>query len=342
MDDISGADSPTAPARHSASSIAKALRLVRYKGDTFDKVHRCGSMCLTASQVPALFMQSRFAGRYSLAAHIMGRVPLDPPPNVLMQRGKLLEPIFAEMIRDEVGWDVHQLKHYARHRRLPRLIASPDHGAVSRDRPEPGIIEGKVVGGIVFQDRWADEPPLDVQLQLQTQFACTGATWGAVAALVVSDFRFDMIVYPMEPDPATIKIIAEAAESFLAMADAGQMPDPDEHPSSINALAQIYPQADPGKIVRFAPEDAPEAQERWDAWNQARLDRLAAEKIETANENWFFTRAIDAGQILIGNDRRIDVKTVRRKGYTKKVEPSSYRKWELKRGSDAGPEQEAA
>lgn len=310
--------------------------LRRYRPGIFDKLHGAGSGVLTASQIPALFKQSRFAGRYALAAHILGKVPLEQPSEALVERGRRLEPLFVDMLRDDKGWECRQLRAYAPHRRIHRLISSPDLDAYDRADAltDTGIIETKVVADMVFAERWADEPPLDVQLQHQTQYACTGAQWGAIAALVIGTYRFDLIVYETKPDPDAIAVIEDAATQFLAMLDAGQMPEPDDHRTSLAALAKLYPEVDPGKVVRFSGEDASESERRWDAWNQARLDRLASEKIEEAAQNWFFTKGPDAAQFSIGNDRTVNVKVVNRKESTRVIPAGSYRKWSLKRDSD--------
>lgn len=333
------AAAPPAAVRRDRRSLPLGLR--RYRPGIFDRYHGPGSRIVTASQVPALFGQSRFAGRYALAAHIMGKVPLRQPTEALVERGQMLEPVVAALIARETGWEVQPVRAWAAHHKIDRFIASPDFIAYRKDRDGPGIIEAKVVADLVFEKLYEDAPPLEVELQHQAQYACTGATWGAIAPLVLGTFRFDQIVYHREPEPDTIRILEDGVAAFLAMVDLGRMPDPDEHNTSIDALAAIYPEVEPGKVARLVGEDADEAVARFDAWQQARLDALAAEKTEEAAKNWFFTRAPDAGQIRVGNDRVIDVSIHHRKESKRIVAAGSYRKWKLARASDAG-EAEAA
>ena len=147
-----------------------------------------------------------------------------------------------------------------------------------------GIIEAKVVANRVFEQRWQDGPPLAVELQHQAQFACTGAGWGVIAALVVGTFRFELLLWETVPEPQAIALIERTAHEFLARLAADQLPEPDDHASSLAALATIYPSIDPGKIVTLSGDDLGEGLRRFDAWEQASLDRLAAEKIEEASK----------------------------------------------------------
>jgi hypothetical protein len=314
----------------------------------FDRFHAAGSMTLTASSVPALFGQSRFAGRYALACHLTGKVPMSVPNEALVERGRLLEPVIVSMLRaEQPTWDVYGLRAYAPHRSIDRFIASPDMEAWRQDEHPPGqltpngppgIVESKVVADLIFEERWQDGPPLDVELQHQAQFACSGATWGAIVALVIGTFRFDLVVYLTAPELKAIALIETAAREFLGMLDAGQLPEPDDHRSSLRALEQVYPNVDPGKILTLQDDDLTEGIKRFDAWEQAKLDRLATEKLEEAAQNWFFVRALDAGEVRLGNDRTVSAKLITRKGYTKQVAAGSYRKWSLERASDKAGE----
>lgn len=309
-----------------------------YEPGEFDRVHAAGSGILTASMVPALFGHSRFAGRYAIAAHISGQCPLPEVDNPMTRRGKLLEPVVAKMLEGEdYAVDRHDLGIYARHATIEGFGASPDVVVWDEsDVPaslEPGIGEIKVVSELIYKDTWADGPPLEVELQHQAQYACCpGAEWGVIAALVVGAFRLDLVVYRTTRNPGAIKLIEDAAKALLDMLAAGQLPEPDTHESAAAVLQALHP-VDPCKEIALAGAEAVEAGRLFDDWKAASETRLAAEKTEKAAKAWFMARAGDASRLLIGNDRRVEIKDVSRAGYT--VKPSSYRQVKLIEASAA-------
>lgn len=307
-----------------------------YEPGEFERVHAAGSGLLTASMVPALFGHSRFAGRYAVAAHISGKHALPDVDSPLTQRGKELEPIAAAKLEKE-GYQIarHDLGIYARHPTIENFGASPDAVAWHKgEGPQtPGIVEIKVVADMVFKQTWTDGPPLEVELQHQAQFSCCpAAEWGVIAALVIGSFRFDLIPYPTARNPGAVALIEDAAKALLDMIAAGQLPEPDTHESAAAVLQALHP-VDPSKEIILAGSDLEEAGIRFDQMRVAAEQRLAAEKIEKSHKAWFMAKAGDAGRLLIGNDRRVEIKDVSRAGYT--VKPSSYRQVKLIEASAA-------
>ena len=302
--------------------------LKRYRPGIFEKLHACGSGIVTASQVPALFNESRFAGRFATLAHIKGLSPLESFGNeALMERGLRLEKVACEMVSEDKGWRVHQAKAWKAHDRIERLAASPD--AVCWDNDDnplgdhgnhPGIGEIKVVADMIWSQRWQEGPPLDVELQHQTQFACTGATWGFIAALVVGTFRWDLIVYETKPRADVIAILEAEVETALAKLDEGDLGAPDEHKASIRAAQRLWA-PDESKVLAL---NDPEADDRLQRWLQARADRLAAEKVEEAQHVYFASRALDHGLIRCPGGGTVAIKSVQKKAH--KVEATEYRR----------------
>lgn len=293
--------------------------LKRYRPGVFEQMHACGSGIVTASQVPALFGESRFAGRFATLAHIKGLSPLESFGNeALMARGQRLEKVACEMVAEEKGWVVNQVKAWKAHERIEKLAASPDAVAWREEDPgegniisPPGIGEIKVVADLVWSQRWQEGPPLDVELQHQTQFACTGASWGFIAALVVGTFRWDLIVYETKSRPDVIAIIEAEVEAALAALDAGDLGAPDEHEASIRAAQRLWA-PDPDKVLSLNDE-------AWDAdlsaWIEARETRLAAQKIEDEKKAKFAAVALDAGLIRCPGGGTVTIKNVMRKAY---------------------------
>lgn len=310
--------------------------LQQYQPGEFERLHAAGSGILTASQIPALFGHSRFGGRYAVAAHISGRHEMEFADNPMTARGRRLEPIAAEML-DEEGYAVLRLPAgmYAPHPDFAgRFTASPDAVAIKLDDPDglDRIVEIKTVAELVYREKWQDGPPLEVEIQHQAQFACCeGAAHGIIAALVVGAFRLDLIVYPTERNDAAVKLIEDAARALLDLIDAGELPEPDTHASAAAVLQALHP-VDPAKEIALTGPQAVEAGQRFDTWKRAAAERLAAEKAEKAEEAWFMALGADAARILIGNDRRVEIKDISRAGYT--VKPTTFRQVRLIEASE--------
>lgn len=310
--------------------------LQKYQPGEFERLHAAGSGILTASQIPALFGHSRFGGRYAVAAHISGRHAMEFADNPMTARGRRLEPIAADMLGEE-GFHVgrESAGMFAAHPAFDgRFTASPDALAFRKDEIDqpPRIVEIKTVAELVYREKWQDGPPLEVELQHQAQFACCeDAAHGIIAALVVGAFRLDLNVYPTERNDAAVKLIEDAARALLDLIDAGEMPEPDTHASAAAVLQALHP-VDPAKEVALTGPQAVEAGQRFDAWKKAAAVRLAAADAEKAEEAWFMALGQDAARILIGNDRRIEIKDISRAGYT--VKPTTFRQVRLIEASE--------
>jgi hypothetical protein len=297
------------------------LGLKRYRPGVFEKLHAAGNKTFTASMVPALFGESRFHGAFATMCHAAGLVPLpDFGDSELMTRGTKMEGIAVDEVREQEGWPVcHHIKAWAPHPTIAGLAASPDALAWQTPDGEPGIGEIKVVLREVFQGRdklrpdynWLGGPPMDVELQHQTQLACTGAKWGFIAALM-PDYGWKLVVYPTEPDPRIIRIIEAKARECLAMLEAGDMGVPDEHPTSIKSAQALWAPVE-GKVLAL---NDPEAGERLERWIQARADRLAYEKVEDAQQRWFAARALDHDKITVPGGGFVKISNRKRKAFS--------------------------
>jgi hypothetical protein len=283
-----------------------------YDDATFARLHSAGSGVITASQVPAIFGVSPWSSRYAMAAHVSGKAALTEPSHGRLELGRRLERVGIDIFGEERGVPVAQVRAFAKHDWLP-LLASPDGvfgwlvdsmlgGSPAWDDPDSGIQEVKLVAPRRWREEWNGSPPLYVQLQHQTQFACTKAERGAIVCIVVGDFDFFVQIYDTAPHAGAIARIEREVQSFMGMLQRGEMPEPDDqHESTMDALAAIFA-PDEAKAIRL---DEPEAAERFERWRQATMDRLAAEATEKACKHWFAARAFDAARILVGNSAEI-------------------------------------
>ena len=284
------------------------LNLIPYSDESFKLMHGAGSGMISASNIAALFGRSRWTSRFAYMAHVMGRVPMPEVAGAHIERGKRLERVVAEMVAEDKGWTVSNIRAWAGHPAITGLYSSPDGVAWRPDREDPGVLELKTVDSLIFEREWLGGVPLDIELQHQTQLACTGARWGAIAILVLGIGRFDLIVYETEPHAGTIRAIEREAAKALQMIKAGELPAIDDDSAhTVEALRALYP-VEEGKEASIPDEERAEGARRWEAWAQARLDRLAAEKIEEAQKRWFSVRGPGAALIRVDNARTIEVK----------------------------------
>ena len=104
-----------------------------------------------------------------------------------VQAGKFLEPSIAAWSEHKWGWDLRKVRRYLTHDTVPGWGASLDYEVVDQGYPPA---EMKCVDKYAFKNDWiADkddiiEPPLHINLQLQTQIGVTNATTGWIVAVV--------------------------------------------------------------------------------------------------------------------------------------------------------------
>lgn len=131
-----------------------------------------------------------------------------------------------------------------------RIGATPDAFAEAPEREGLGVIEVKTVLGTVFERDWQErdgdlcEAPLKHQLQCLTNMMLAGATWGAVAALILETAGTGTLrLCPVERNEAAERSIREGVARFWAAADAGQMPLPIHYDQDSDLIAALYPEA---------------------------------------------------------------------------------------------------
>jgi hypothetical protein len=258
-----------------------------------------------------------------------GRLAEDPEETPPIRRGRLLEPVALDVLREErPGWVVNRGAEYFRDP-AARIGATPDAFAMDPERAGTwGIVQVKSVEPSIFRKKWRDEegeiaPPLWICCQAITEMMLTGTSWACVAALVVGH-GVDVHVVDV---PAHIGIwdrLRTGVASFWEMVDSGTPPDPDygRDGAIISALAGD----EDGSTVDLS------------GWNEAFAlaaedSRLAGE-IKTASARRKAIKAEvlhrmgSASIATIGGKTFATAKTVRKKAYT--VEATSYRDVRIK------------
>jgi putative phage-type endonuclease len=221
-----------------------------------------------ASEVPAVLGISPFMTPLQLFGLKVG--VLEPPEETdLMRLGRRLEPVVAGLYEEETArqlWDPGAWT-IQRNATMPLLFATLDREIVATpDQRPPGVLEIKTTG-YRYEDAWADEPPLHVQVQAQAQLAVTGHSWASIAVLIGGQ-RF--LWCDLQRNDRFIAVMLERIDQFWARVEQREPPMP-EH-VDLDTLRALYPQDIADSVM--LPAEALE----WDAqWQQAKADAKAAE-----------------------------------------------------------------
>lgn len=189
---------------------------------------------VTASAAAALLNVHPFITAYELWALKTGRINEDPEETAPMRRGRLLEPVAVQMLREErPTWDIRHnsgsKQFYLRDPEV-RIGATPDIIAMDPERGL-GVVQVKTVEPGIFRQKWHDEngdlqPPLWIVIQAIIEAKLTGSSWAAVAPLVVG-FGVEMPVIDIPIHDGVYDRIAGEVTAFWQRIADGVEPDPD-------------------------------------------------------------------------------------------------------------------
>ncbi len=215
---------------------------------------------VTASTVGALFGVHDFLSLYELWAIKTGRVPSSAEETPAMRRGRLLEPVAAQIMREErPDWVIHHNSAenvYYRDAEA-RLGATPDF-LVEAPGLGLGVVQVKSVEQSVYRNKWLNdegyaEAPLWIALQATQEAHLVGASWAAVAPIVVG-FGIDMPLIDVPLIPGVWDAILEKTAEFWAMIEDGREPEPD-YTRDGDLIDRLYPRNDPGEEVDLTSDN---------------------------------------------------------------------------------------
>ena len=206
---------------------------------------------LTASAVPALF--DAFPPTYKMTAlrlYVEKRgVEFPDADSKVMRRGRWLEPAVAEAVRElRPQWRIFPALTYFRDPEL-RLGATPDF-FIEDDVSGLGVLQAKTVAPSVWHRDWDSgrDPPLHVRLQVAVELMLSGASWGAIACLVVDAFNMDVEIVEVARHADVENRIIAAVHQFWRDVETGNEPQPD-YRKDAELIAQLSPHATPGLTV---------------------------------------------------------------------------------------------
>ena len=291
---------------------------------------------VNASEGACLFSENAhpYLTAYKLWALRSGLIQPDPDSPIL-RRGRLLEPVAIELLREErPGWQIWRPHVYLEDQEA-RIGATPD---VYAERNEAwgvrtrGNVQLKTAGHFAFRKTWIDpetklvEIPLWIAVQSSVEAYLSGADWTAVAVMAVGDGGIEFHVEEFAIKLNLIENYKALVGEFWEAVRLGR-PPAINFDRDIDTLFDIYGDDD-GSMIDLTRD--PEIV----ALLKARKVHSAEEKRGREAEKE--RKKIDAKIVLrLGNAASARIgpmlvyaKTVKNKGYT--VEPFQYRSVRVK------------
>ncbi len=207
---------------------------------------------MTASVAGALLGVHPYSTAYGLWLLKKGLIHEDPEETGPMRRGRLLEPVAVQMLReDRPQWMIEEypIGYYYRDP-AARIGATPDVFATN-EHGKPGIVQLKSVEPGVFRREWKTEsgmiePPLWIVVQAILETYLTGREWAAVAPLVVG-FGLELPIIDIPIHAGIFERIKLEVDGFWKRIEEGRNYDPD-YGRDGSLIAQLYPRDDGTEI----------------------------------------------------------------------------------------------
>lgn len=283
-----------------------------------------------ASDVAAILGVSPWKGSLQLYHEKKGTVDMGSGETFARKLGLKLEDPIAELYAEKTGRtverppagtfaiDVHPTRPYmmatldgVQVATNPRIDDFADKGR--------GVLEIKtaVIGKAAS---WTNEAPIEYQVQVQHQLACTGMAWGTAVALVggVSLFYTDI-----KRDEEFIGLLEGAVDEWWRRFELNEEPPADGTEATKEFLKKLYPREEPTSAT-LPPEAIEWDQER----ERAAADEKKAHERKLAAENKLKAIIGDNTQGILPNGILYTWKSVNRKGYS--VEPVTFRDFRRK------------
>jgi hypothetical protein len=267
---------------------------------------------ITASTAGALLGLHPYVSAWSLWAEKTGLVPSYGAVNAAMERGLELEPIAIRRLQKLYpDWNVIQPNAYYRDPDA-RLGATPDCVA---DHPERGlgVFQIKSVEPSAFREHWFEDgemrPPLWICIQALIEAHLVGASWAAVAALVIG-YGIDLHVIDVPIHLGIIEKIKAETKRFWEMIERREEPAPD-YGKDAALIEQLFSQPEEIEIDLTGDNSLPEAVAEYQTLGKSLAEIGELRRARRAEILHKLGNA-SAARIATG---RITAKSVKRKAY---------------------------
>jgi putative phage-type endonuclease len=194
--------------------------------------------------------------------------------NDWMKFGRNVEGAVGELYVDRTGRRVYDMgaTEIQYHSEIPWLGATLDR-VVYNEEHEAGPLELKFMGMFDNPKKFSISPPAKFQIQNQIQMACTGATFGAIAAMFTG---YQMAHKDMVFSEKFFKAAFPLLESFWKCVQDKEPPKLTRHKRALDAVKRIWNEATEGKVVAI-PSDAMGMVKDWEE-NKSREKGFKYEK----------------------------------------------------------------
>jgi len=214
---------------------------------------------VTASVVACLFGEHPWMTAFELWAVKSGRLKRSSEETPAMQRGRLLEPVAVQLLREQFPkWKIEHNAAEDRYFRDPeaRLGGTPDV-IVTRSPRGRGVVQIKSVEASVYRRTWMvdgePEPPLWICLQAVLEAHLTGAEWAAVAPLVIGH-GLDLPLIEVPLVPGVIDAMKERAAEFWRSVEEGREP-PADYARDGAVIDRLYAREDEDEEVDLTSDE---------------------------------------------------------------------------------------
>lgn len=247
------------------------------------------------SDIGALFGHSPYTTIFTLWHEKAGMVAERDFGNDRTEWGKRLEPAIAEGVAADMRWKLRKSREYHSNDACPGMGCTVDYDVVDHV-DGPGIVEVKFVAEYAtWKADWSDKrAPVQFELQLQHQLACTGRTWGAIALFIGQTAT--LRIYERKADPRVVTEIHRRITAFWKSIADKQPPPVVGTPDEWQVLREIYPEIERGKTVRIEDERVSEVAQMF-LYGQA--TRKSGDDIESKAKVQLFAALGDADCALV-------------------------------------------
>jgi len=253
-----------------------------------------------------------YATAYALWMLKSGRITDDAEETPPMRRGRLLESVAVQMLReDRPEWKIE-----------PYPVGFYFRDPAARVG-KPLVVQIKSVEASVFRQEWHDEqgdvtPPLWIVVQAILEAKLTGAERAFVAPLVVS-YGLDMPIIEVPIHSGVYDRVKAEVAAFWALVESGTAPDPDLARDG-EIIARIFPRDD-GSVIDLSGDN--QMPELVDQLVTARADIKSAVAREKEAKGGILAKMGAASFARIADGRRVSCKLIQRSGYS--VGPTAFR-----------------
>lgn len=207
------------------------------------------------SEIGALFDASPWMTRFTLWHEKAGKARIAREVNDRMRLGTFLEEYIAAELGGKLGWRLLKSKVYHQHPTVAGMGCTLDFDIIDHEWG-PGLCETKLVFDYMdYQQNWTrDRAPVNYELQVQHQFACTGYSWGVIACLVMQTGTI-MPAIVRRPEPKVIGLIEGKVAAFWESIRENVPPPPTGTEDDLAVLRDLYPARAPRKVAESADAD---------------------------------------------------------------------------------------